>query len=41
MLTTCGRPAIDPRKIHGKVGEGQILIIVLFWVGIGECLERE
>ena len=34
---TRGRPA----KIHGKVGEGQILIIVLFWVGIGECVERE
>ena len=47
FLGWCGH-AFDPRetrdrpaKIHGKVGEGQILIIVLFWVGIGECVERE
>ena len=41
MPSTHGRPAGDPRKIHGKVREGEILIIVLFWVGIGECVERE
>ena len=47
FLGWCGH-AFDPRetrgrpaKIHGKVGEGQILIIVLFWGGIGECVERE
>ena len=47
FLGWCGH-AFDPRetrgrpaKIHGKVGEGQILIIVLLWVGIGECVERE
>ena len=47
FLGWCGH-AFDPRetrgrpaKIHGKIGEGQILIIVLFWVGIGECVERE
>ena len=41
LRTTRDRPAGDPRKIHGKVREGEILIIVLFWVGIGECVERE
>ena len=32
LLPTRGRPAVDPRKIHGKVRAGIILRIVLFWV---------
>ena len=32
LLPTRERPAVDPRKIHGKVQAGIILRIVLFWV---------
>ena len=31
LLPTRERPAVDPRKIHGKVRAGIILRIVLFW----------
>ena len=37
LRETRGRPAKNTRE--GQNGE--ILIIVLFWVGIGECVERE
>ena len=33
--------AFDPRKTPEGIEEREILIIVLFWVGIGECVERE
>ena len=40
--------ADDPRETRGRPAKntregqnGEILIIVLFWVGIGECVERE
>ena len=41
LRTTHGRPAGDPRKTPEGIEGGEILIIVLFWVGIGECVERE
>ena len=41
MVWTCLRPAVDPRKTPEGIEEREILIIVLFWVGIGECVERE
>ena len=33
LLSTRGRPAIDPRKSCGEVAAGEILKIVLFWEG--------
>ena len=43
----CGH-AFDPRETRDRHAKntrggqnGEILIIVLFWVGIGECVERE
>ena len=40
--------ADDPRETRDRPAKntregqnGEILIIVLFWVGIGECVERE
>ena len=33
LLSTRGRPAIDPRKSWGEVAVGEILKIVLFWEG--------
>ena len=33
--------AFDPRKTPEGIEEREILIIGLFWVGIGECVERE
>ena len=41
LLLTCDRPAVDPRKTPEGIEEREILIIGLFWVGIGECVERE
>ena len=47
FLGWCGH-AFDPRETRGRPAKntregqnGEILIIVLFWVGIGECVERE
>ena len=47
FLGWCGH-AFDPRETRDRPAKntrggqnGQILIIVLFWVGIGECVERE
>ena len=37
LRETRDRPAKNTRGGQN----GQILIIVLFWVGIGECVERE
>ena len=41
VRSTHGRPAVDPRITPEGIEEREILIIVLFWVGIGECVERE